>query len=98
MFKFAIISAFLLDRVVCQVDKFIGQVFQIVLFAGGSNIPVLIPVAFDYSIHSCHEDETTYVKFPLVEEKGLLHVLLDDYRAPVLASLSHQAQDFGQII
>ena len=59
-------------------DESIVQIFKSVLFTGGPGIPVLIPVPFDASIDACYQHKHPDVELPLVVEKRVLHVLLDD--------------------
>lgn len=58
--------------------QFIVQVFQGVLFAGGSDVALLVPVSLDESVDAGDQDVASDVKFALVVEEGVLHVLLDD--------------------
>ena len=47
------------------------------LFAGSSQVPLLIPVPLHYSIHRCYQNETPDVEFTFVVEKGSLEIFLD---------------------
>ena len=59
-------------------DKPIIQIFESVLFAGGPGIPVLIPVSLHASIDTSYQHKHPDIEFPLVVEKRVLHVLLDN--------------------
>ena len=59
-------------------DKPIIQIFESVLFAGGPGISILIPVPLHAAINTSYQHKHPDVKFPLVVEKRVLHVLLDN--------------------
>lgn len=61
-------------------DEFVLNVFETVLFACGSDITLLIPVAFDDAVDCGDEDVAADVELALVVEEWVLHVLLDQCR------------------
>lgn len=79
-FVFAIILAFFLDGIICEVDHTIGQIFHVKLLASCSDVAVLVPIAFLYSIDTRNENITADVKFPFLVQKWH-NVLLDNMSA-----------------
>lgn len=43
-----------LDGIVGEMDKLVIEIFHIEFFGGGTDIAILIPVAFLISIDACH--------------------------------------------
>jgi hypothetical protein len=60
------------------VNKLVVNVFQVILFAGGSYVAVFVPVPLDDSIYSGDQDVASNVEFSFVVQKGILHILLDE--------------------
>lgn len=78
IFKLSIFLSFFLDGIVGEVYQFIIQIFKGVLFAGGSDVTLLVPISFDDSIDAGDQDVASDVEFSLVVKKRVLHVFLDD--------------------
>lgn len=54
IFVLSILLASLLNGVVCEVYQTVFQVLQIVLFAGGSQVAIIVPVPLHDAIHTRH--------------------------------------------
>ena len=54
IFVLSILLASLLNGVVCEVYQTVFQVLQIVLFAGGSQVVIIVPVPLHDAIHTRH--------------------------------------------
>ena len=51
--KFTVIVSFLLNRIICQMDKLIGNIVEGVLTTARSNVAILIAIAFQTAIYTC---------------------------------------------
>lgn len=77
-------------------NQFVVQIFQSVFLACGSNIALLIPVPFDAPVDACNQDIASNIEFPLVVEKRIFHILLDDEGAIIVAFLTYQRTYLSQ--
>lgn len=53
IFELAIVISFLLNGIVGEVDVLVVEMFEVVLFAGGANIALLVPVALHDPVYCC---------------------------------------------
>ena len=79
--KFSVIFSLFLNRVIRQVHQFIGEVFGVVLAAGGSEVALLVKIAFQVSIDAGDYGERPYVELAFVDQERVLDVLLNDESA-----------------
>lgn len=61
-------------------NQAILDVLDVILSAGGPQVPVLIEVPLQVAIHSRCQCEQSDVKLALFVQQGLLAILLDDVR------------------
>ena len=90
--KLAIVIGLLLDRIVRQVDKLIGDVVQAVLATARSNVPVLVSVALQAAIDAGQEPEASKIELSLVDQQWVIDVLLN-YERPVAVFFERASDD-----
>lgn len=78
--KLAIIIRVLLNSVIGQMNELVAQVLHTELLARGSQIAILVEIAYQVSVDACQQPITPYVKLPLVYQQRVFNVLLDDCR------------------
>lgn len=97
-FIFAIILAVFLNRIICEVNKFIIDLFKIKLFRRCPNVPCFVPVSFDETVNRCDKQVMPDVEFSVIV-KERLQVLLNDkcLRLSIFVKLlvPHQSFDFN---
>lgn len=77
-FKSTEFFTFLLNRIVCQVDKFVVQISQSKLLRARSNVTVLVPISFDIPIIRCDQHVATNVEFSRFIKQWLIKVFLNN--------------------
>jgi len=80
VFKFAVVRAPILNRVISQMDQAILHILDIVFAAGRSQIAVLVEVALKVAIHTGRHGEKPDVELSTFVEQGSLTVLLYNKR------------------
>ena len=90
--KLAIVIGLLLDRIVRQVDKLIGDVVQAVLATARSNVPVLVAVPLQAAIDAGQEPEASKIELSLVDQQWVIDVLLN-YERPVAVFFERASDD-----
>ena len=75
-FELAIVITLFLDRIVCQVDKSIGDILQVEVFAARSEIPFVVPVTLQIPINAGQKSVAPDVELPALVEQRLFYVLL----------------------
>ena len=67
-----------LNGLVGEMDhKVVGILFG-VLFRGGADVSIAVPVAFENAIDCCQKDVASNVEFAVVDEKAVFYIFLDD--------------------
>ena len=56
------------------------EVFQIKELAGGSDVPISIPVCLYLSINTGKKHKMTHIEFPVIVQKWSVNVRLNDIR------------------
>lgn len=91
--KFPILLSFFLYSIICEMDQFIIQILQSILFARCTHIPLLIPISFNETINASDEDVTTNIEFALIVQERILHVFLYDKCTAISTFLGKKRAD-----
>lgn len=80
-------------------DVPIGHIFEGELPAGGSEIPLLIPIALKVAIDGAHEGETTDIELPILIQQWLFYILLYNERSliPIDIGVLDKSLDLLQV-
>lgn len=68
IFILPIILGILLNSIVCQVNIFVVKVLNIELLTAGSNVAILIEIAFKVTVDRGHQAITPEVEFTIVNQ------------------------------
>lgn len=75
--KLSVVCASTLDRIVCQMNKTVLKVLNIVLFTCSPEVAVRVEVALKVPIHSRSKTVAPNVELSLLVKKRLLAILLN---------------------
>ena len=64
---FSVVFTVLLYGIVCQMYVFVIDVFNVELFAAGTQVPILIKISLQYAIKSRDQRIASYVKFCFID-------------------------------
>ena len=78
---FAVVAIFYLNCVVCQMDEFVFEVFQIKDLGTCSDISLLVPKKFSYSLDAQQKHIGSDIKFSLLIKKNASQIFLYDVRS-----------------
>lgn len=76
--KSPIFLSFLLNRIICEMNEFIVEIFKGKLFAGCPDISIIVPVAFHIAIHTSYEDIASDIEFSFLVNIRVFDVFLDE--------------------
>ncbi len=85
-FMFSIIISFLLNCIICQMNKFIAYLLEWILTRACTNVALIIKVPLEMSIDWSQHSIASNVKFSLFIQSRLFQILLDN-KCPLMIVL-----------